>query len=276
MKKEKLLIVHSYPDGLSRTQFRKLRKAEKLKVMLEWFYNNFEDPAERTPYETAEGGYQWIWGGPFEAHDELGGMFGGLASDALIEEAINEVQSNGLFEWAPTAKPGDYDDGEDFYHEPDIELTGIPDFPGPLYGSSEDHTARHGVLAALAVLENALPQPLAAIGHNNPPEPIDDMPSGEGGELRLVTQQIREEFQGKEPSIKAVKGLVKGLSDACVSTLKWSAKKIDLVIDEALKTVGKVVPITIVLGAGGTSVEGAVDGLIKAIIHWLHIVSGLF
>jgi hypothetical protein len=36
-----------------------MRKAEKRELMIEWFHQNFEDPAERTPYESREGGYQW-------------------------------------------------------------------------------------------------------------------------------------------------------------------------------------------------------------------------
>ena len=27
-----------------------------------WFFNNYEDPVESCPYESAEGGYQYIWG----------------------------------------------------------------------------------------------------------------------------------------------------------------------------------------------------------------------
>jgi len=34
-------------------------------MMADWFLANFENPAECTPYESAEGGYQWIWGGPY-------------------------------------------------------------------------------------------------------------------------------------------------------------------------------------------------------------------
>ncbi len=43
-----------------------LRAADRetqLEVMETWFRQHFEDAAERTPYESAEGGYIWIWGG---------------------------------------------------------------------------------------------------------------------------------------------------------------------------------------------------------------------
>lgn len=42
--------------GVSRTQFRRMRKAEKRERMVQWFRQNFEDPAERTSYVSAEGG----------------------------------------------------------------------------------------------------------------------------------------------------------------------------------------------------------------------------
>ena len=41
-----------------------LDSSEQVELMKEWFYENYEDPANRTPYESAEGGYIWIWGGP--------------------------------------------------------------------------------------------------------------------------------------------------------------------------------------------------------------------
>jgi hypothetical protein len=81
---------------VSRTAFRRMRKAEKLELMIGWFHQNYEDPAQKTPYESAEGGYQWIWGGPYEARDELYSKFGDIVSESLIEEAVKEIESDGL------------------------------------------------------------------------------------------------------------------------------------------------------------------------------------
>ena len=81
----------------------------QLDVMRTWFFKNFEDPAERTPYESREGGYIWIWGGPYEAREELESEFSGIVPDELIEELSDEL--NGIcWVWAPTEKPGDYDE----------------------------------------------------------------------------------------------------------------------------------------------------------------------
>jgi hypothetical protein len=104
--------------SISRTDFRRMWKAGKLEAMIDWFHQNYEDPAHSTPYESAEGGYQWIWGGPYNAREELYSKFDGLASEALIEEAVEEVQRDGLFDWAPVRTADDYDEDE---FEPEVE-----------------------------------------------------------------------------------------------------------------------------------------------------------
>lgn len=81
----------------------------QLDVMRTWFFQEFEDPAERTPYESAEGGYIWIWGGPYEAYQELDAEFSDVVPDDVIEELSSEL-SGMCNEWAPTEKPGDYDE----------------------------------------------------------------------------------------------------------------------------------------------------------------------
>src|SRR5215469_8320252 len=86
--------------SISRTEFRRMRRAEKLEVMIDWFFQNYEDPVHSLPYESAEGGYIWIWGGPYNARDELGGKFSDLVSEKLIEEAVEEIQRDGLRDWA--------------------------------------------------------------------------------------------------------------------------------------------------------------------------------
>lgn len=81
----------------------------QIEAMREWFYKNFEDPAERTPYESAEGGYIWIWGGPYDASEELQGEFSGIVPDDVIDELAQEL-THECWEWAPTPRRSDYDD----------------------------------------------------------------------------------------------------------------------------------------------------------------------
>ncbi|POF31440.1 hypothetical protein [Roseibium marinum] len=85
-------------DRFTPSAFRKLSRARKVKAMVQWFHKNYEDPVVRTPYESREGGYQWIWGGAYDASEEIGSEFSDLADDNQIEVAITEVTRDGLFE----------------------------------------------------------------------------------------------------------------------------------------------------------------------------------
>jgi len=86
-----------------------LNTSEQKELMKQWFLANYEDPAERTPYESAAGGYIWIWGGPYDAREEIEGYFFEFSDESTIEESVNELEYYCL-EWAPTERPGDYDD----------------------------------------------------------------------------------------------------------------------------------------------------------------------
>jgi hypothetical protein len=56
--------------------------------MVQWFHENYEDPAVRLPYESREGGYQWIWGGPYDAREQIGDQFSDIADEDAIEAAV--------------------------------------------------------------------------------------------------------------------------------------------------------------------------------------------
>lgn len=84
-------------------------REEQLEAMEAWFRERYEDPAERTPYESREGGYIWIWGGPYDAEEELRAEFEGVIPDDVIQELANDLDSE-CAEWAPTESPDDYDE----------------------------------------------------------------------------------------------------------------------------------------------------------------------
>ncbi|MEF0938902.1 hypothetical protein [Rhizobium sp. BR 362] len=96
------------------SQFRKLSKHRKVQAMVQWFHENYEDPAVRMPYESAEGGYQWIWGGPYDAGEQIGDEFSDISDQASIDEAAEEITREGLFDWAPKARREDYAQDEDW------------------------------------------------------------------------------------------------------------------------------------------------------------------
>ena len=65
--------------------------------MVDWFREHYENPAEHMPYDSAEGGYQYIAGGPYNASDVLEEEFPG-ADERDREEAVGIVESEGT-EW---------------------------------------------------------------------------------------------------------------------------------------------------------------------------------
>lgn len=78
-------------------------------VMRYWFFSNYEDPAQHTPHESNEGGYIYIWGGPYDAREELADVFDGYISEEVIEDLVEELESE-CSVWTGTLSGDDYED----------------------------------------------------------------------------------------------------------------------------------------------------------------------
>lgn len=78
----------------------------------EWFLARYCNPAESTPYNGREGGYQFIHGGPFDPADEIPDRFSGVVDDDLINEVVGELHGEVGDQWAPIHEqyPEDYYD----------------------------------------------------------------------------------------------------------------------------------------------------------------------
>jgi hypothetical protein len=73
---------------------RELAKAEpevQLDAMRKWFYRNYEDPVHSCPHDSSEGGYQFVYGGPYDAQEELDQEFGGTVDDDVVEKLASEL-----------------------------------------------------------------------------------------------------------------------------------------------------------------------------------------
>lgn len=86
-------------------------KEDQLEVMRSWFFENFEDPANSCPYDGREGGYAYIYGGPFYAQEALEMTFGGYIKDSYIEELVGELECE-CHEWS-----GNSDNVDDWYDD---------------------------------------------------------------------------------------------------------------------------------------------------------------
>lgn len=100
-----------------------LKKAEpelQKEVMQVWFYGRFEDPAESCPYDGREGGYQFIYGGPYDAGEQLQNQFGDIVPYEVIEELTIELQ-NECWQWSGDSSVSP-DDPTEWDYEPAAEV----------------------------------------------------------------------------------------------------------------------------------------------------------
>lgn len=61
---------------------------QSVRDMITWFLTRYEDPTENCPHDSREGGFQYIFGGPYDAHEELCDHFAG-AEDHQLERAAD-------------------------------------------------------------------------------------------------------------------------------------------------------------------------------------------
>ena len=87
---------------------RRASRETRIRVMKEWFYAHFANPVDGTPYNSAEGGYIYIWGGPYEPGEELANEFEGKVPDEDIEDLADELRD---ISWEWTGHP---EFGDDF------------------------------------------------------------------------------------------------------------------------------------------------------------------
>jgi hypothetical protein len=82
---------------------------EQREVMEEWFRSHYEDPVESTPFDSREGGYIWVWGGPYDAGEELREKFEGLVPDEVIDELASALTDE-CPGWTSTDRGDAYDE----------------------------------------------------------------------------------------------------------------------------------------------------------------------
>lgn len=295
-----------FPDGITPSAFRRLGKERKLEVMRSWFFQNFEDPAERTPYESREGGYQWIWGGPYDAREELEAEFGNSVSESIIDELVDEIEAQG-YEWAPTPKNSDYDHDDDrddivdgdgewpplildggteqdkldggIKRDPLDEIQGLIDFGiMPNFGGPEEQAAREAAVSSLNQIETALTalesdHTASLIGHNHPPEPIDDDEEKVSkaeikAEIRAAVAELKAEFKTDTPDVSEVVTLAKRLKKSLFSVTKWLGTK---GVESLIMGVGAVVTTYAAEGKLGQLADSLTSAG-SAVLSWLQIV----
>lgn len=200
-----------------------------------------------------EGGYLYIWGGPYNAHDELFSEFGSLIPEQRIIEAAEEMQDeNGIYDWAPgNDHPATREREEEWRREQD-ERDNEPPQGETLeqiterlrsgaarlrYGDGFEREQRNAIRADLDKLNAALAQVTpthGGIGHNNPP-PDDESPQAVVVvDVRIASETIGQELAKVEPNALEVAEATSRLQVA----LGWLGKKLDAAADSFAKGFG--------------------------------------
>lgn len=164
-----------------------LNREERIEKMAEWFFFMFEDPQNQTPYamdKESPHNYEYIWGGPYDASEQISENFAQVAADGEIEAAVEIVQNrDGTLEWAPSDNHPDMrrrdDDArserEGEFPSLDFLRQKISEGVKPTFGSDDELEAKSQLLAVMEDLRPLIarlnrPAKHGGMGHNHPPE----------------------------------------------------------------------------------------------------------
>ena len=226
---EQLDPVSEPPEGLGGQPIEDIIEAVR-----EWFGENFEDPAHNTPRDSGE--FVYVWGGPYDTRDIIELFFSGTLSDDEIEQVFQDLDRDSS-EWVPHVRR----------HQPPHDEDDEPPAATPPPRAEQLHSRMLGFIAdAEDHLKEIEPQldkrPPPGIGHNNPPEGIDEPPvtRKEFEELRaaleaLKAQPVEPDEAGQTVADEAVK-TVDGIGRRIGA---YVLKQADNFVSEAVKTVAK-------------------------------------
>src|SRR5579863_9313549 len=94
---------------ISESELREADEEIQLEAMRNWFYSHFQNPVDEMPYNSQEGGYQYLFGGPYDPQEEIDSRFESLIPDEVRQKLVKELE-NESSEWAGLPRPEDYDD----------------------------------------------------------------------------------------------------------------------------------------------------------------------
>lgn len=75
--------------------------------MVDWFHRNYGDPVHHLPFDSGEGGYQWMGMGPYDAREELEANFENADPEDL-DEAVSILEDEAI-EWMRQPRPEDFE-----------------------------------------------------------------------------------------------------------------------------------------------------------------------
>lgn len=263
-------------QGVTPSRLKRLGKAKQREYVLYWFHQNYEDPANQTSYNSREGGYLYVSGGPYDAREELTDEFGSLVSEQLLEEVAEEVESEGIVDWAPGLKHRDHEQTQEEWdaEHADDEDEELPDLEPiihmleggdlPNYGDERELQQRQQALADIAALQEAITAVKPAhggIGHNHPP-PDDTNQLESISQISEAVSNIYYELKKQNPDALEVARSTSNLKKA----MGWIGNRANAAVDKAIG-------IAIIDTAMGSPFLEKAWSAVKSVSNWLFTVA---
>lgn len=278
---------NDFERGVTRSQLKRLGRTRQIEYMRHWFDKNFEDPTNETPYNSREGGFLYIWGGPYDAAEELFGEFGDFVPEDRIQAVVDEVESEGLTDWAPGPDHPNHrraredleaerrkDDQEELPLQQLLKM--LESGAIPHFDRKEEREQRREILFRLDALGaelDALKPTYGGVGHNLPPEDMVMAPALEAAQK--ATTEIRGELAKETPDALSVARATSRLQTA----ISWLLKKADMAADAFAKSLGDAAGKSAVIVISACAASEVFPGLAKAAsevlsvtIDWLQTI----
>ncbi|WP_456738975.1 hypothetical protein [Bradyrhizobium sp. USDA 4471] len=217
-----------------------------------WFLENFEVPEPGSTYD------EYVWGGPFDAREAITTMFSDThyLNDGLIDAVVDRIELQGT-EWVPRGS----------------RLVGLTKEEAPR-SAEEAYKRMQEHLRALKELLVQAPEVPTGIGHNRPPEPIDDTPL-EPDDSAQLAKAI--EVLETQPVAVIDKGASALEASAVIDSKRkkiagWLARQGDSFASEAVKEAGKQFGRWMPRAFWLLIIERMI-GVTDMLAHWLSLIA---
>ncbi|WP_226562509.1 hypothetical protein [Salipiger thiooxidans] len=267
------------------SRLKRLGRKKQVEHMVHWFHGMFEDPQNEMPYadkeDPGDSPYRYPWGGPYDANEQLQDEFSDVVPFDVIQEAVQEVQSDGTLEWAPGPRHPDQiaaneDAMAERYEAPppptleDIQAR-LESGVRPSFGDDFERQERAALRHELAELRGLLAAELSqhgGMGHNHPPDHLSLTPEL-NSEATDAIDKMDAELAKDAPDIAVVAESAGTLK----KVLGWIAGKLDKSVDGFMTTIGTAAAGAVVAELAGFPVAERLGSVYHATLTWLDSVT---
>lgn len=270
-------IPYEHFELLSNTEFATLSTYQKKRYLIDWFHHYYWDPANDLAYESREGGYQWIYGGPYEALEVLSDEFGSDVEHELIELAVEEIERDGLTEWSPSPNHEAQEREHDEENYDEWLIQSVANLPRDTIITVNNREAEREKRDKIVSVTREILAEIGAgddhrhkIGGNNPPDEFKLTSEEWDGILGGVTRLHNGLTEGNANPIEAAETLLS-------LQVIWDGvkRRAGLFFDELAKSSGKAIgqllgPKGLFFGSAAYSMlDVNLSALVSAAAEWL-------